>query len=131
MVLDKRNQDIDFEKVVAFQNLSKMHPFASGSSIVTLSKHAGGVTNAVTVSPNTGNTTLAFTDADGNVITPVADGSPPGNPGGVTIVTSDSLVGNHFLSGDQVAKLEIEDDVSQVPVSGMIGIKKEGCMVDS
>ncbi len=67
----------------------------------------------VTVSPGSNTTTLAFTDADGNVITSNVDTSPGGHPGGgVTIVTADSLVGSHFLSDTPVTKLEIEDDVT-------------------
>lgn len=85
-----------------------MHSFASGSSIVTLTRHpSGGSTGA----PSTG-TTLAFTDADGNVITSVVDGvvTSTNNDGqGVTIVTTDSLVGSHFLDSNPVTKIEIDD----------------------
>ena len=62
-----------------------MHSFTSGSSIVTLTRHPSGGSGGT----NPGGTTLAFTDADGNVITSVVDGvvasaaSP--NDGGVTI----------------------------------------------
>ena len=59
--------------------------------------------------------TIAFTDADGNVITSVVDGvlaNTTSADGGVTIVTTDSLAGSHFLSaaGDTVTKIEIDDD---------------------
>ena len=88
-----------------------MHSFTSGSSIVTLTRHpSGGSGNT-----NPPGTTLAFTDADGNVIT-LPDGvvTSTGSDGGVTIVTTDSLVGSHFLSATDgvgpVTKIEIDDD---------------------
>ena len=58
---------------------------------------------------------LAFIDADGNVIHSVVDvANSSANDGhGVTIVTTDSLVGSHFLNADPVTKIEIDDDVSQ------------------
>ena len=89
----------------------KMHSFTSGSSIVTLTRHpSGGSGNT-----NPPGTTLAFTDADGNVIT-LPDGvvTSTGSDGGVTIVTTDSLVGSHFLSATDgvgpVTKIEIDED---------------------
>lgn len=98
-----------------------MHPFASGSSIVTLTRHPSGGSSSTSNLGSTGATTLAFTDADGNVITAV-DGSVvtsnSGNNENVTIVTTDSLVGTHFLnSGDAVTKIEIDDDVSDIMAS--------------
>ena len=101
-----------------------MHSFASGSSIVTLTRHpSGGATGA----PSSG-TTLAFTDADGNVITSVVDGvvTSTNNDGqGVTIVTTDSLVGSHFLDSNPVTKIEIDDDVtSQMALMTGAGGKK-------
>ena len=61
---------------------------------------------------------MAFTDADGNIITSV-DGSGSQNDAGVTIVTSDSLVGTHFLNsgpdhGGPVTKIEIDDDMGDI-----------------
>ena len=88
-----------------------MHSFTSGSSIVTLTRHPSGGSGNTN---NTG-TTLAFTDADGNVIT-LPDGvvTSTGSDGGVTIVTTDSLVGSHFLSATDgvgpVTKIEIDED---------------------
>ena len=88
-----------------------MHSFTSGSSIVTLTRHPSGGSGG----NNPGGATLAFTDADGNVITSVVDGvlaNTTSADGGVTIVTTDSLAGSHFLSaaGDTVTKIEIDDD---------------------
>ena len=68
-------------------------------------------------------TTLAFTDADGNIITSV-DGDGRQHEGGVTIVTSDSLVGTHFLdshgqgSHGGVTKIEIDDDMDMGDMGG-------------
>lgn len=96
-----------------------MHPFASGSSIVTLTRHPSGGSSSASNLGSSGGTTLAFTDADGNVITAV-DGSVvssnASNNENVTIVTTDSLVGTHFLNsaGDAVTKIEIDDDVSDI-----------------
>ena len=104
-----------------------MHPFASGSSIVTLTRHpsGGGPSGPSNLGASGSGTTLAFTDADGNVITSV-DGMvhhhnahphshhPHPNEPGVTIVTADSLVGTHFLNSagpDHVStKIEVDDD---------------------
>lgn len=108
-----------------------MHPFASGSSIVTLTRHPSG---GSTTGGNLGQsgTTLAFTDADGNIITSV-DGVVTSNSnndsGGVTIVTTDSLVGTHFLntSDHPVTKIEIDEDIDQVLTSPSgSGLKKSG-----
>ena len=60
---------------------------------------------------------MAFTDADGNIITSVDGVSTGGGQNeqpGVTIVTSDSsLIGTHFLNSDPgpVTKIEIDDDM--------------------
>merc|ERR1711935_1110122 len=90
-----------------------MHPFASGSSIVTLTRHpSGGSSGGHGGGPGA---TLAFTDADGNIITSVDGGDIRGqNEQTVSIVTSDSLVGTHFLDsgpGQGVTKMEIDDDM--------------------
>ena len=92
-----------------------MHPFASGSSIVTLTRHPSGGTSGTGNLGGGPGTTLAFTDADGNVITSV-DGvvGSGGQNDGVTIVSSDSLVGTHFLNSTDpgpVTKIEIDDDI--------------------
>jgi hypothetical protein len=90
-----------------------MHPFASGSSIVTLTRHPSGGSGGASNLNSGNNTTLAFTDADGNVITSVVDGvvstSGDSPSGGVTIVTTDSLVGSHFLTTDAVTKIEMDE----------------------
>lgn len=90
-----------------------MHQFASGSSIVTLTRHPSGGNSSGNGSNTT--TTLAFADADGNIVTSVVDGvvTSSTDGSGVTIVTTDSL-GGHFLTGaDAVTKIEIDDDVSE------------------
>jgi len=99
-----------------------MHPFASGSSIVTLSRHPSGGAGTSGLGGGPG-TTLAFTDADGNIITSV-DGDGRQHEGGVTIVTSDSLVGTHFLDSHGqgghggVTKIEIDDDMDLGDMGG-------------
>ena len=120
-----------------------MHSFTSGSSIVTLTRHPSGGSGNTN---NTG-TTLAFTDADGNVIT-LPDGvvTSTGSDGGVTIVTTDSLVGSHFLSATDgvgpVTKIEIdEDNINQMDLmdsspgastskKGMTIVKKKGSWIN-
>ena len=76
---------------------------------------------------------MAFTDADGNIITSV-DGDGRQHEGGVTIVTSDSLVGTHFLDSHGqgghggVTKIEIDDDMDMGDMGHGVG-KIKGTVV--